>query len=247
MPEIKKFKYHASTLGLSGHIRQPFDQALRPQAAVNLPEDGGFVHEHVTNFNFRDLMVFDRAVAFAAGSFSQKDNAYDATATVSIEGLNLLNVVLADRVTARVASSHPKSGEQPRITPIGCSFENLRIAGYKVEVDLALDVFSELGTCQAFEDAVSNPEINAAAKHLFLGKTALGASRCTLVRDIKGLGKEITVRGNEIQIPGFGVLSLGTIEISERKRKVSMLQFELGSTPAGPGSAGGAEGNGSDN
>ena len=246
MPEIRKFRYHASTLGLSGHFTLPFDQPIRQQAAVNLPESGGFVHEHVKSFNFRDVITFDRAFAFAAGSFSEKDNAFDATATVTIEGLNILNMVTADRVTARVSSSHPKTGEQPRIVPIGSSFENLRIAGYQPEIVLAVDTFSEYGTRESLEKALANPDLKGQLGSHVIGKTEAGIT-CTFVRSIKGLGKEIIVNGNEIRIPDFGTIRLATIEIADRRRRVSMLQFELGSTPAGTGDAGGAEGNGSDN
>jgi hypothetical protein len=245
LPEIKNFKYHATTLGLAGHFTHPFNQTIRPQAAVALPELGGYVHESVKNFNFRDAIMFDRAVAIAAGSFCERDQAYDATAAVSIEGLNILNVVTADRIVSRVASSHPKDGSEPSINPIGSCFDNLRIAGYKVEVELATDTFTDFPTCASFTKALDDPDRKTEALSHLIGKVG-DTYECSLVRSIKGLGREIEVNGNEIKIPGFGILRLGSFEIAARRRKVSMLQFELGSTPAGPGSAGGAEGNGSD-
>ena len=52
---IERFRYHALTNGLSGRITQPFDQVIPPQAAVTLPDAGGFVHARVDNFNFRDI------------------------------------------------------------------------------------------------------------------------------------------------------------------------------------------------
>lgn len=247
MQAIESFKYNASTSGLTGHIKLPFDQAIWPQAAVSLPETGGFVHSRVDNFNFRDLIMFDRAVSFAAGSFSEKDDAFDATAAVTIEGLNILNVVTADRVTARIASSHPRSGAEPRITPIGCCFENLRIAGYKVEVDMATDIFSRFNTATMFNAACCDPDTAQSLQPHVLDKLTAGGVACTMVRSIRGLGPEIMQTGNTIRIPDFGVLRLCTMEITERKRRVSMLQFDLGSTPEGAGQAGGAEGNGSAN
>jgi len=155
-------------------------------------------------------------------------------------------MVTADRVTARVSSSHPKTGEQPRIVPIGSSFENLRIAGYQPEIVLAVDTFSEYGTRESLEKTLANPDLKGQLDSHVIGKTEAGIT-CTFLRSIKGLGKEIIVNGNEIRIPDFGAIRLAMIEIADRRRRVSMLQFELGSTPAGTGSAGGAEGNGSDN
>jgi hypothetical protein len=244
---IERFRYHAATLGVSGQIRQPFEHAICPQADVTLPESGGFVHSRVDNFNFRDLIIFDRAVAFAAGSFSVKDDAFDATAAVTIEGLNILNVITADRVTARIASSHPRSGAEPRITPIGSSFENLRIAGHKVEVDLAVDTFTEFDTASELRSACEDNDVSGRVQPHVLSTNGSGEMSFTLVRSLRGLGKEITVSGNTIRIRDFGVVRLAEIFISERKRRVSMVQFNLGSTPEGEGQAGGAEGNGSAN
>lgn len=249
MQRIERFRYHATTLGVSGHIRSPFEHAICPQADVVLPEAGGFVHSRVDNFNFRDLITFDRAIAFAAGSFSEKDDAFDATATVTIEGLNILNVVTADRVTARIASSHPRSGAEPRITPIGSSFDNLRIAGYKVELDLAVDTFAEFDTASELRSACGDNQLSGRVQsHVLSTEYASDPMSFTLVRSIRGLGKEISVSGHHrIRIRDFGVVRLAEIVVFERKRRINMVQFELGSTPEGAGQAGGAEGNGSAN
>jgi hypothetical protein len=245
---IERFRYHAATLGVSGQIRQPFEHAICPQADVRLPESGGYVHSRVDNFNFRDIIVFDRAIAFAAGSFSVKDDAFDATAAVTIEGLNILNVITADRVTARIASSHPRSGAEPRITPIGSSFVNLRIAGYKVELDLAVDTFAEFDTASELRSACEDNDLSGRVQpHALSTDRAREEMSFTLVRSLRGLGNEIRVSGNTIRIRDFGVVRLAEIFISERKRRISMVQFDLGSTPEGEGQAGGAEGNGSAN
>ena len=248
MQAIERFRYHAATLGVSGRIRKPFHHAICPQADLNLPESGGYVHSRVDNFNFLDLITFDRAIAFAAGSFSEKDDAFDATAAVTIEGLNIFNMITADRVTARIASSHPRSGAEPRITPIGSSFENLRIAGYKVEVDLAVDTFAEFDTASELRSACESADLSDRMQpHALNTDRAADEMSFTLVRSLRGLGKEIYVSGNEIRIRDFGVVRLAEIFISERKRRISMVQFNLGSTPDSEGQAGGAEGNGSAN
>jgi hypothetical protein len=245
---IERFRYHAATLGVSGRIRQPFEHAICPQADVTLPESGGYVHSRVDKFNFRDLITFDSAIAFAAGSFSVKDDAFDATASVTIEGLNILNMITADRVTARIASSHPRSGAEPRITPIGSSFENLRIAGYKVEVDLAVDTFAEFDTASELRSACESRDMGDRLQpHTLSTERVTEEMAFTLVRSVRGLGREIQVAGNTIRIRDFGVVRLAEISVSERKRRISMVQFNLGSTPEADGQAGGAEGNGSAN
>ncbi len=250
MAEIKRFRYHASTVAVSGHFTLPFQEDIPAQACLSLKEAGGFLHTHVNDFNFRDIVTFRRALAFTAGSFSPKDQAFDATATVLIEGLNILNVVTADRIVARVASSHPKSGEEPGITPIGCCFEGLRIAGHPVQIELAVDIFAKFRTMSSFREACDRDGESArlltAADHT--KSMGLAELPCTLVRSIRGLGSELElISPNKIRIRDFGVLTLGAISVAERKRTVSMLQFELGSTPEGAGQIGGAEGNGTGN
>jgi len=246
---IEKFKYHAVTKGASWRFTLPVKEEMPTHAAVTLPETGGFISSIVESYNFRDIIMFDRAVGFASGSFCTGTNCFDATASVMIEGLNILNMITADRVVARIASSHAKNGSEPQINPLGTYFENLRIAGYKVEVDLAVDTFSELDTHTRFRSACENEDSGLREQLLphVLSTDPSGSISCTLVRSINGLGREVTHQGHVIRIRDFGVIRLAELSMSKRKRSLSMLQFELGSTPAGAGDAGGAEGNGSGN
>jgi hypothetical protein len=216
-------------------------------AVVDLPERGGFVHSSEGPYNFRDIIMFDRAVGFASGSFCAKSHCYDSTASVMIEGLNILNMVTADRVVARIATSHHEDGSEPRLNPLGTYFENLRIAGHKVEVDLAVDKFSELDTHSRFHSIYKHEdkEVRDSVIPHVLEVDASGAASVTLVRSITGLGREVKQEGHVIRIPDFGVIRLAELTMSERKRSLNMLQFQLGSSPAGSGHAGGAEGNGS--
>jgi hypothetical protein len=58
--------------------------------------------------------------------------------TAVVEHLNVLDVVTADRVVAQIATEHPLIGYVPHISFLGTRFENLRIAGHKVDIDLDL-------------------------------------------------------------------------------------------------------------
>jgi hypothetical protein len=242
------FNYFAVTSGVKGTITRPFVAEIEEQAAAQAPVKGGFSSVTKGPFNFHDLISFDRATAFAAAAFSEADQAFDATAAISIEGFNLFNMVTADRIVARVSSSHPKSGAEPRITPIGCSFENLRIAGYKVETDLAIDVFSEFSTATSLRSACTDPAQSARVKPQItnLPDQALAAAPVsgTLLRSIRGLGREISTTRNAVTIPDFGTIFLAEVTVEQRKRTVTMIRFALGSVPAGGGQVGGASGNG---
>jgi len=287
------FIYHAFAIGVSGRITAPFDEIIPVQASCALPEGGGFGTSRVDGFNFRNILSFDAADALVAGSDSPGDNnsldeltefekekssqnpngpAHDAVATVIVEGLNILGVVTADRIVARIASSHPFDTDQPSsITPIGSYYENLRIAGHKITLDLALDRFAQFDTAQSVRDAFEDNTDKF--RDEFKRMSLIGADvprglhkylpwcgwdsdekipekngiiACSLVRGIEGLGRELTSYGHVIPVKGFGVIRLAELKITNSARRITMLHIDLGSTPRGSMGVCGAEGNGDD-
>jgi hypothetical protein len=278
------FIFHAFAIGVSGRITAPFDEVIPVQASSALPGAGGFGTSRIENFRFRNILSFDAATAVVAGSDSPaqtggQDSAkspdmrsHDAVATTIVEGLDILGVVKADRIVARIASSHPFDKTKPSsIVPIGTSFENLRIAGHKAEIDLAIDTFSKLATAQSVRDAFRNNtdgfrdefkqmtligregDIPAAVKKYFSPRDydtaenipqSNGVIIGSLVRQIKGLGPELMVCGHIVVVPSFGIIRLGELKITNSARRILMLQVHLGSTPEGNIGTCGAEGNG---
>jgi hypothetical protein len=64
-----------------------------------------------------------------------------------VEGLNVADMLTADRVVARMAVYHsPTSGSEATYDITGSYFENLRIAGHPVDVKLATHVFHDHDT-----------------------------------------------------------------------------------------------------
>jgi hypothetical protein len=64
-----------------------------------------------------------------------------------VVGLNILDVLTADRVVAQISTEHPEWDDrqpQPRQVPavsfLGTRFENLRIDGHKVELETQFDI-----------------------------------------------------------------------------------------------------------
>jgi len=264
---IERFRYHAFTTGVSGHITLPFDEIIPVQASIALPESGGFGTANAGRFSFRDILSFESAQAVVAGSFSPKDNSFDAIGTVTITNLNILGMVTADRIVARIASSHPQDPSQGHsITPLGSYFVNLRIAGHLIDLDLATDTFNRFDNAtkvrKAYEenengfrdefDRLTLSGRNDVPDHLSkffpcLRKQPFSepVTACSLVREIGGLPRELCPVGHVIRVPGFGIVRLAEFLITDSERSITMLQVDLGSTPAGKGSVGGAAGNGS--
>src|SRR5258708_36529144 len=57
-----------------------------------------------------------------------------------MENLNVMDGVTADRIVAQISTDRPLKGYVPTVTFLGTRFENLRIAGHPLKVDLDLDM-----------------------------------------------------------------------------------------------------------
>jgi hypothetical protein len=130
----KTFLYHALASGMSGQITLPFQHVIEVQAASALPFTGGYSASRAEGFRFKDIISFSSASTITTGS--ETSEAFNTLATATVEGLNILNVVTADRVVARLASKYSKETRKHSATFAGSYFENLRIAGNRVEIKI---------------------------------------------------------------------------------------------------------------
>ena len=132
--------YHAEAGVLHASLQLPLAQIIKPQAFARLPERGGYLSQHADNYRLEGIVSFRSAYTQVAGNRDVKPgHGFSTIATAVVEDLNVLDVVTADRVVAQVSTEHPLVGYVPRISFLGTRFENLRIAGHKVELDLDCD------------------------------------------------------------------------------------------------------------
>jgi hypothetical protein len=130
----KTFLYHALASGVSGKITLPFQEVIEVQGASALPFTGGYSPSRVDKFQYRELLSFSSAGTLTTGS--ETSDSFDTLATATIEGLNIHNVITADRIVARLASKYLKDSGVHGATFAGSHFENLRIAGKRVEIEI---------------------------------------------------------------------------------------------------------------
>jgi hypothetical protein len=137
--------YHAAANVLSGHLRQPVDQEINEQAPVKLNDlRGGHFFQRAERYSLEGLISFRSGYSHVSGNRSLKNHGWVTLATSVLEGLNVLDVITADRVVAQVSTEHPlQDGHTPHVTFLGTHFENLRVGGYKVEVELDLGICGE--------------------------------------------------------------------------------------------------------
>ena len=142
--------YHAEAHVLSGKLKHPVDQPIEHKARVVLEKtrEAGHVTEFVKETSLEGLISFKAGYTHASGNkIEKKDlwgNDHSGWITLStsvLEGLNVFEVITADRLVAQVSTEHAlKNGRVPKVTFLGTRFENLRVGGYpvKVELDLAI-------------------------------------------------------------------------------------------------------------
>jgi len=142
--------YHAEAHVLSGNLKHPIDQPIEHHARVVLEKTRRDDHimQSIEETTLEGLISFKAGHTRASGSKIQKKdlwgNDHSGWVTLStsvIEGLNVFEVITADRVVAQVSTEHSMhSGHVPKVTFLGTRFENLRVSGYPVQLELDLGV-----------------------------------------------------------------------------------------------------------
>jgi hypothetical protein len=139
--------YHAEAHVLSGHLEHPIKQPIEHYGNVALQNTRreGLLTQSVGETSVEGLVSFKSGRTCVSGSQlkNKKDlwgNDHSGWVTLStsvIEGLNVFEVITADRMVAQVSTEHAlMDGHIPKVTFLGTRFENLRVGGYPVQVEL---------------------------------------------------------------------------------------------------------------
>ena len=226
--------FHAESTVLEGHLQLPLVQDIKPQAYVKLPEQGGYLSQRSKCYRLEAAISFHSAYTQVAGNRDVKPgHGWSTVATSVVEGLNVLDIVTADRVVGQMTIDHPLVGYVPHVTFLGTRFENLRIAGHPVKLDLDLDT---LGTkpendapyskSRDFIDRVAkqhasvraHPNLLAEFIGRYTGVTAFPerpeAIECSLVNQADGSFPGQCF-GHVIQVPNFGSIILAALRLEQ--------------------------------
>lgn len=244
-----RFRSSGYAIGASGEISRPFSEVIEVQAASVLPRIGGYGSARSVAFKHREILQYDLAHTEVIGAPCDGQDGKQSHSTrvrSTIEGLNIMGMVTADRVVATVFA-HCKKVSSLQL--IGTYFDNLRIAGIPVEVDLAVDLFDRHDTYKSLKEAYKTDDPDV---HKLLDQPALRAAPEDVLRDLDlpelgselpssngiatvSLVREIVVPksaglrhwGHVIQVSGFGIIRLAEVEIGNGARTVSMVQVHL--------------------
>lgn len=256
--------YHAEATVLSGILQLPLEQAIEPQAYAKLPEKGGYLSQHAGNYRLEGVISFRSAYTQVAGNRDVKPGHGWSTLTTSVvEGLNVLDVLTADRVVAQISTEHPLAGYVPSVTFLGTRFENLRIAGHPVKLDLDPHILGSKPANDApytsdpgFVQRVTSQyqrihaqqnlpaEIPERYKQPPSGTPNQESIECSLINQADGSypGRSF---GHVIDVPNFGKIYLAVVRLEQsdfqpgsgipKKTLISltMIELEMGCVGAG--------------
>jgi hypothetical protein len=133
--------YHADANAIGGRIERPFEQIVPIQAPLSLPAVGGYGTARTENFRFAGILSARSVETQVAGSRNEQNGSWTTVVSAIVEGLNVSNVITADRVIAQISTEHPAEGYTPKVSFVGTQFVNLSVSGKKT------DPVIDLGYC----------------------------------------------------------------------------------------------------
>lgn len=219
MPVQLTFLYHALATGVSGQITLPFHHTIAVQAPTALPISGGYSSSRVEGYRFDQVLSFASAETTTAGSESREF--FNTLATATVEGLNLQNVLTADRVVARLATKYSKDTGERFVTFAGSHFKNLRITGCPIEVQI-------------------DPEQLKASRESERARFGTVVAPVTL----DGRWGVERLEDGALHVPQLGKIYLGEYLVTDCYQSISMLRVELGCAVEGNVTAANASSNG---
>lgn len=237
------FYFDACSQALIAQFTRPFGDMIEAQASSSICSTGGYSSARVDDFRYRDLISFKAGYTYISATYDDDAESNDTLATATVEGLNILDVLTADRIVARTCSKHPEDAPEGLVTMHGCTFENLQISGQPVKMELNFALFDKI---QTFKDAqaayLEKGEFWQIAKDPFQTGTDLppqedtGAFLCSLIKGGIQVSPGVQTAGHAILVPGFGTVYLAEMMISHSQRTFSMIRFDLDSAVSAYGS-----------
>jgi hypothetical protein len=254
------FHYHAASNALGGVITQPYKTVITSEANSALSNAGGYNSSKTVPYHLDHILHCDKAYTHVTGG--EEDGHWATLTSAVVEGVNLLEVVTADKIVAQISSKHPKEGNHPVVSFVGSQFVNLRINGHLVEP--VLDLHPLPGKPLPFKGASKAKSQVSSFHHQDVRKLAADQSRkatghkhapdwvkrrygwlesvneindrghllCSLVREIKGGDPDYTY-GQVIHVPGFGNIFLAEITVDAKSHHLTMLRAEMGCAASG--------------
>src|SRR4029077_999716 len=114
-------EYHAEANVLNGYLHHPIYQRINEKANVALKDyRDGHIQERENAFTLEGIVSFASGRSRVSGNRNLKSKGWITLSTSIVEGLNVLEVITADRVVSQVSTEHAYlNGHVPSVSFLG--------------------------------------------------------------------------------------------------------------------------------
>jgi hypothetical protein len=233
-----KHNFNAAAHVLHANLEHPVTREVEREAHVRLRPDGTYKFQPVGPMRLEGIISYESGYTQVGGHKSpKKGHGFVTLSTSVVEGLNILDVLTADRVVAQISTEHPEwDDRRPRQVPtvsfLGTRFENLRIDGREVELETQFNILGPepVDDTSYLEDAgvlkrvsthyASLPDWAKDEKYGWSQAPGpYGKMKCSLVQQIDKK-REIPV-GHVIDLPHFGKIFLAELTVNREEAEPS--------------------------
>lgn len=139
-------EYHAEAHVLSGELQRPIAQRIEKHAPLLLRDSrDNHLTRYIDKISIEGLVAFARGETRVSGTRSLKHNGWVTVSTSILEGLNVFEVITADRLVSQVSTDHAfVNGHFPRVTFLGSQFTNFRVSGFEPELTIDLSICGDI-------------------------------------------------------------------------------------------------------
>jgi hypothetical protein len=254
----KTFYFQSDAHSLGGSVTHPSQKMIPSQAQSSLPAVGGHVTTTTGAFNHDSIVSCQASYTRVSGIEHQTDGPWSMVVTSVIEGLNIMEVVTAERIVAQVSTEYSKDEKYPRISFAGSRFDQLRVLGHDVapvmnptfmmsrsegDEKLSHELFHKNSRQQGKKivasATVKTPQWVSDRFGWMDSDPEPGEDRCVLCSLVDGVDPKFPGKsfGHILDIPDFGRIFLGEFFASHGTIRLSMIRAELGCSVQGHMSA----------
>lgn len=216
---MREFRYHACGFGVAGEFWSPLSAQLSDGPSVALPSVGGHVHTRLDGVNVLGLLKTGPISCHALGAHDPQRKTSSVLLSLTVESLNVCDVVTADLIVARLWLEQADHEDQPQVKPIGSFVSNLRIAGEPVGVGLNMMLLTEHNTFDTLDRISSKPGVKSPLPGDSVVLSLVDKIQCGL--------PGIAISGHGIRVPDFGDLRIAELLATPTGRTLTMLRFSL--------------------
>ena len=124
------YSFRADANVLGGFLEEPLRILIPTVAPVSLPAVGGTSTAQSDGFALDNIVKCKSAYSRVTG-VELKNETISIVSTAVIEGLNILEVVTADRIVAQLSIIVPVNRKGLTVSTAGSRYEGLRLGGHR--------------------------------------------------------------------------------------------------------------------